>query len=234
MEESVSNMNDMGIMQAVDNINAVFSIIDNVKEKGIVLNLKNTVVYGVSHGAYLAYYCNRICPNIFKLVIDNSAYVIPNYLTNPRYLNLDYVDMKIVVLFKYLISKHIVLDEMYDLAKQYKDFTNQSYIVCLHGKNDKLISIIEKHEFADKINKMVFLEIGEEDLDGEVFCSSEHGLTGDFIKMFKFVYENFKNKLESGVIYPLQDRVDINFGYGKGISINYRKNYRELKIDIWN
>ena len=84
MNENLDNMNDMGPMQAIDNITAILAVIEEAKKNGIVVNSKKVIIYGQSHGAYLAYLCNRFCPNMFSLIIENSAYIFPLYLDTGR------------------------------------------------------------------------------------------------------------------------------------------------------
>ncbi|WP_223869599.1 DUF2920 family protein [Paenibacillus sabuli] len=84
LNETVSNFNDMGIMQALDNITAVIIVSEFIKDNNLKFNAKKIIADGQSHGAYLAFLCNRFAPNLFSLIIDNSAWIVPAYLTLNR------------------------------------------------------------------------------------------------------------------------------------------------------
>ncbi len=55
----------MGIMQAIDNISAVICIMEIIKDNCYKFNRNKIIIYGHSHGAYLAYLCNAFAPNLF-------------------------------------------------------------------------------------------------------------------------------------------------------------------------
>ena len=57
---------------------------DILKENGLDYCRDRVYIYGQSHGAYLAYLCNRLAPDLFCGIIDNSAYLFPYYLEHDR------------------------------------------------------------------------------------------------------------------------------------------------------
>jgi len=51
----MGNFNDMGLMQAIDNIATALIIIEILKSNQLIFNSRRIMIYGHSHGAYLAY-----------------------------------------------------------------------------------------------------------------------------------------------------------------------------------
>ena len=110
LSESLDNYNDMGLIQAIDNISAVISVMEVVKDNGYSFNENKIILYGHSHGAYLSYLCNAFAPNMFSLLIDNSSWLFPVYLKSNRYLNNMYENSLLSVEFDYL-AKTLEYDE---------------------------------------------------------------------------------------------------------------------------
>lgn len=213
-------MNDMGPMQAIDNITAVLAVIEEMKKNQIEVNMKKIIIYGQSHGAYLAYLCNRFHPNLFSLIIENSAYIFPSYLDNDRIIN--YNDVFLV--YSYLISKlkdNLTLN-LYTLSYLYENFENSCNIICYHGQNDNMTLFNDKYKFANNIKEMIFMGIGEEDLTGDVVKSTNHGLNADFIKLFDISYQAIEEKLQSRAKQSLCEKVEIDISDNKCFVIDYK------------
>lgn len=231
LNESLKDMNDLGVMQAIDNITATLSLIELLSKRKETLNSQKIILYGFSHGAYLGYLCNRFCPGLFQLIIDNSAYVFPVYIDYMRYTDGNKDQQHVNCTWNYMIKNHLISREIYSLQKLYEDFSNCAHIVCFHGRDDELISINEKIEFTSKINKMVFIEIAKEDLDGEVFKSSTHGLDCDYLKLFDFVYAQFENRFGKGESIDIPGKVEFTLENDLKFIIDYKKNFPEIHMN---
>lgn len=206
--ESLKNFNDMGIMQALDNIVAILKVMSIIYENGYQFNTKKVILYGHSHGSFLGYLCNRFCPGLFSHFIDNSSWLYPNYLINNRYLPYYIENMILNIEFEYL-SKRIKLNsKVLDLNFLYSNFENNCEITCYHGVTDNLITHIEKRNFCRKIKKCTYNEITEEKLDGEIFKSTNHGLDADFLKLFDYSIKRMN--FEEDTILNLPQQVIIN------------------------
>lgn len=190
--ENLGNFNDMGIMQALDNITAVLRVMSIIYENGFEFNTKKVILYGHSHGAYLSYLCNRFCPGLFSAIVDNSAWIHPNYLSAIRYRFYNLGKLKLKIGFEYLAAKLNFDNEIYDLNYLYNNFENNCNVVSYHGDMDELVSFHDKKEFCKKVQKCVYNEITESDVDGSIFKSTRHGLGANFINLFAYTY----NKLE--------------------------------------
>ena len=219
----------MGVMQAIDNITAVLAIINMFRNKGMLINIKKVMIYGHSHGAYLAYMCNRFCPQLFQLIIENSAYIYPTYLNNIRCLRYEYNSNIISFDFRYMISniENFLGNEIYSLEYLYRNFDNMCYIVSYHGELDDMTSLEDKSEFAQNINKMVFMGITKSDIDGEMIKSCRHSLDADFLMMFDMTYKAFEKKFGQGTdltitnleSFVLKDKMKLSICYDTGFPI---------------
>lgn len=210
--ENLSNFNDMGMMQALDNIVAVLSVMNILYNNDFKFNAKKNILYGNSHGAYLAYLMNRLAPSLFSLIIDNSAWVYPNYLRQniirKLYLNLK-SNRSVWLNFDYL-AKYIIKDKQFgDLEYLYRDIKNSCNIICYHGVSDELISCEEKRAFCKKIQKCKYNEISEKEIDGKMIKSTSHGLDANFIELFNSTMENLDFSFEKSVNFDLPSEVEI-------------------------
>ena len=70
----------MGIMQALDIVSSTLNILFLLRDRKHIVNTKKIILFGVSHGAYVAHLANLICPNLFTYILDISAYIKPYYL----------------------------------------------------------------------------------------------------------------------------------------------------------
>lgn len=206
IEESWENFNDMGIMQAVDNVIAVLSIIYVLQNKKIKLNGDRMFIYGHSHGAYLSYLCNRIASGLFFGLIDNSAWLIPAYIHKARKLPIkislsswgkEEIDVNVCINY-FAVSMKNQFD-VFNLKQLYSEFKNQCKIVSYHGVDDELIGNKEKEEFCSNVAQCNLQIISGKSIDGAVFNSTKHGLDADFLKLFDYAMRNKQfNKVENG------------------------------------
>jgi hypothetical protein len=200
LRESIENFNDMGIMQAIDNITAVNYVINILKDNNSIFNTKKIILFGQSHGAYLSYLCNALVPNFFSLLIDNSAWLFPSYLTSSRFVFTKVGRMTILSEFKYFVSNLEYDEELYSLKTLYKKFYNQCNIECFHGTSDSLINYMEKQDFCIELENCTFHQISAEKVDGMVFKSTNHGLDADFLKLFAKVMNQQEFEKDSALV----------------------------------
>ncbi|MFC3799880.1 DUF2920 family protein [Cohnella sp. GCM10012308] len=211
LEESVHNFNDMGLMQALDNITAVLAVSEIIKDNGYKYNTKRVIAYGHSHGAYLALLCNRYAPGLFSLVIDNSAWVYPAYLQfNRRLMPVFGAD----IIFDYLAKKIVTKDrKILSLPFLYNNLNKFCQIHSFHGSADTLITFGEKRKFCNGVRNCFLHEITESKVDNQIFKSNSHGLDADFLLLFDYV----------------MTELDVRFGHGTEIMIENH----EIRTDMF-
>lgn len=223
MNETPENFNDMSYMQAMDLITATLLSIRLVQESDCHFNQKKIILYGVSHGGYLAYLMNRLCPGLYSFIIDISGYVTPYFLNNLRPLkneaNWFFID--------YMIrrTKEVQFEsELYDLKYLYQSFSNTCRVISFGGRDDEMVDIREKEDFIHSIGVTAdIIVVSADEVDGELFMNAEHGLGADFLKVFCMVYETIADTFPISDKLELEEKVVI---YGKQTTIN-------LKYDSW-
>lgn len=184
LDETYSNFNDMGIMQAIDNVSAVIAVLAILEDNQYFVNKNKILIYGHSQGAYLGYLCNAIAPQMFSLLVDNSAWLFPEYLNGSREVTLN---EEMLIIFEYLAAKAPFDKEFLTLNSLYQKFENNCKIISYHGIDDTLVTLKDKEEFAKRVKNMELYAVHEDMLDGESFCSTKHGLDSDFLKLFQMV-----------------------------------------------
>lgn len=196
LSESLENYNDMGLIQAIDNISAVISVIEVIKDNGYKFNKDKIILYGHSHGAYLSYLCNAFAPNMFSLLIDNSSWLFPVYLKSNRYLHNTYGNSILSVEFDYLAKTIDYDEEILHLPSLYRKLDNHCDIICYHGTNDNLISHGDKIVLKKIIKSFRYNEIDDRKIDNKVFKSTQHGLDADFLELFDYTINNYNFSFE--------------------------------------
>ncbi|WP_410770677.1 DUF2920 family protein [Fontibacillus sp. BL9] len=195
-QESLENFNDMSLMQMIDNITAVLMIIEILKENNISFNKRKVICQGHSHGGYLAWLCNRFAPNLFSMVIDNSAYLRPLYLENYR-------SVPAINLMKRYYAVDLNLDkEIINLIDLYNDFSNDSKIVSFHGVHDELIGIFEKINFCNSVANCKLNVVNDVTLYNGAFKNSLHGMDADFFKFMDLVMEKYESEAQKDYYLP--------------------------------
>jgi len=229
-EENIDNFNDMGVMQAIDNVVAVLSVMNILYNNAQDFNSKKVIVYGHSQGAYLAYLCNAFAPKLFSLIIDNSAWLYPVYLIDGnRMLMSKRGNLTLVIIFEYLAKKIIYDKEIFNLPYLYSKFKNNCQIIVYHGTTDNLIKCKDKSGFCSRINKCIYNEISEDKVDGIVFKSTNHGLDSDFIELFDYTINNYNIQFEKDTFLDLQSEVILQTSKHK-YCIDYQNIIPEIHI----
>ena len=194
-EESLAALNDMGPVQAMDNLISLYYVDRFLHDNGIEYDKNKVIALGNSHGAYLAELCNSYMPGVFSVIIDIGGYIIPNYLSKDckREIKSTLPDYNTVVvtLFDDLI-KHIVTDtEIYDLKALYTTECSRSRIIAFHGEKDFLTPVADKRDYIQQSDDWEFNLIADKDVDGELFKNADHSLGANFIKLIDHVFDNY-------------------------------------------
>jgi len=201
--ETAANFNDMGIMQAIDNITAVLVVKAILDDNNLVFNTGKILIYGQSQGAYLSYLCNALAPQLFSMIIDNSAWLFPEYMKSERHLYCTMGKSQLNLKFDYLAKKIVKDQDILFLPSLYKKFENQCQIICFHGTDDNFNNFFEKEKFCNNIKRCTFKPIAEKDVDGEIFKSTNHGLDADFLELFDFAYEQYFSEIKTDKLSSL-------------------------------
>lgn len=205
LDETTENYNEMGPWQAMDNLMAVKVLLDVLQENAIHIKKDKIYIYGQSHGAYLAYLCNFLVPGLFDAIIDNSAYLCPFYMFQDREVLKEGEQLTIRKLYHYLICDMQNDRGCYDLEYLYKEFDNRAMIVAYHGADDTMIPLLQKKQFLEGLDGSFLHEVTREQVDGEVFCNTSHGLGADFLKLFERALHEIEDRKRSIADKDLQN-----------------------------
>lgn len=230
-KENINNFNDMGILQAIDNITAVLNVINVLYDNNYSFNSKKIIIYGHSQGAYLAYLCNAFAPKLFSLIIDNSAWLYPVYLCKDqrRTLYNKVGNLTLITRFDYLAKRLIKDIELLNLPYLYSKFENKCKIISYHGTADNLINCQDKSAFCSKIRNCIYNEISQDEVDNIVFKSTNHGLDSDFIELFNYTINNFNIDFEKHTTIDLQNEIIYETSKYKYV-IDYRNIVPKINI----
>lgn len=221
--ESLDDFCEMGLMQALDNITALYYVINILKDNDLNFNRNKIIVYGHSQGAYLSLLCNSLIPGVFDLVIDNSGWMFPQYLKGNRVLIAEMNNLEIDVTFDYLVKKLDLDHEILNLPYLYKQVDNKAQIITYQGVSDSLVPYEEKKSFVQSLNNSYFHLVTNEDVDGSLFKSTYHGLDADFLNMLDYSLSQFNLINETKDLYQqnklITKRASYEIYYESGIPL---------------
>ena len=188
ISETEDEFNDMGIMQALDHVSSLLCLIEELRADDIIFNTKKIILFGSSHGGYLSYLVNAICPGLVSCIIDISSYLIPYYIENNRLYRDPELDVKVGV--EYFIKTHPAYryhEKLYDLRFLYQSMENTCKIIAFQGTEDWMVDAQEKARFISQVQNAELMMIGAEDVDGVLCKSANHGLDMDFFVLFEMM-----------------------------------------------
>ena len=234
--ETVEEFNDMGIMQAIDIVSSTICAIYEIIRKGYVFNTNKIILFGTSHGAYLAHLANIICPTLYTGLIDVSSYIKPYYMKKARNLTLYAERIKWTNIYLYLIMKdksYQYNEKLYDLSFLYQFIENRCKIIALQGTEDWMVSAEEKEAWISNLENAQLLMIHPDEVDGVLCKNANHGLGLDFFELFKILMPSLDNIIG-------QTKLEINFPkeltIGNGnicIKIGYENGLPEIRTITW-
>lgn len=232
-EETIEEFNDMGIMQALDVVNATLSGIEYIRDREEGVDIQKVILFGTSHGAYLAHLANLICPELYSHLIDISAYTKPYYLEEPRRLDFKTTDWIVRLTEEYLVKKNPDIryhDSLYDLRFLYPSISNQCKIIAFQGTEDWMVNYQEKVQFIQDIGNMAeILLIQKTDVDGKFCKNANHDLGMDFVILFQMLMPMLQKSPKRQADRPyFQDEVVLGNEEAR-MCIDYKAGLPELK-----
>lgn len=234
--ESEDEFNDMGLMQALDIVSTTICAIYEIINKGYVFNTNRIVLFGTSHGSYLAHLANVICPTLYTGLLDVSSYIVPYYLTHYRNLTFKTDKITWTTIYEYLImkeEKYRYNDNLYNLSFLYQNIKNKCKIIALQGTDDWMVDVNEKDKFISYLDNAQLLIIHPDEVDGVLCKNADHGLGLDFFKFFEIVIPSLDKVLgqpKLDIQFPKEAKVGNGETY---IKIGYENGLPELKEITW-
>lgn len=191
-QNTVGDHQDFGLIQAIDILTAV----SDLKNRYTNIKWSQLSIVGTSNGGYLASMCDKLAPNTFSKIINNSGWIKAEnsqifskkngFHKNLKFLvfNDDYwsEDNQSINFFNIHHKEIRALDNEIHLDEQKIQTlknTNKKYIFS-HTINDNMIRIKDKDDYIRNLKKICFnIDYNRLDcqskLDGKTFKSLEHG-----------------------------------------------------------
>ncbi|SDM44044.1 DUF2920 family protein [Sediminibacillus halophilus] len=208
IKESAEEFNDMSYMQAIDIISAIEAVRIILRENELTFDANRIIGYGHSHGAYLLHLSNRLVPNLFSFLVDNSAWMEPVYLSSNRVLYRKMGKATLAIEFDYFAKKMIKNKQNLNLETLYNNFRGKTQILSFQGDEDNLVDYQTKKRFVEGIGNSAFILVKKGDVDNIKYKSNGHGLNADFLELFYFALE-FERPREKTIERKTKHRVDL-------------------------
>ncbi|MGL4761239.1 MAG: DUF2920 family protein [Sarcina sp.] len=219
LKESIESFNEMGMMQALDVIITNLTVMNILYENGYTFNAGKNILYGSSHGGYLSHLANKMSDGLFTMIIDNSGWKIPRYLFEVRRAWKKIGKFKVFLDYDYMAKKNRKNIFMFDLEKIYKNKNNGCNIKIYHGSNDRLAKCEEKYKAFKDVENVQFYKITEEEIDNDIFKSTNHCMDADYFKLFALAMERVE--FNKSKVFKLPEEVHIESSLGM-IKIDYK------------
>jgi hypothetical protein len=194
LQETVDNFNDMGVMQALDQLTAIFAVQAILIDNGYKINRSRVYAYGKTDTAYLIYICNALAPSLFSCIIDNSGWLFPMYLESDRLLSSQIGKLLRIIRFDYMVKKISHDKELLQIPWLYKQFLNQAQVICYHGADDDVVLPKMKQAFCQSMQGANCRVITKESINKLIFQSSSSGLGANYFDFFSFALKEHIEK----------------------------------------
>ncbi len=186
---------DFGLIQAMDILTAV-SHIRNEHEY-LDINWSKLSIVGTSHGGYIASMCDKLAPNTFNIIVNNSGWINARKLDIlPREIEKQFLTMRynsaetnywsdIDGDINYFSLRHQEIRSLSNLKHLNEQKSQTKYIdykkyVFIHTLEDDLIPLEEKDAYIEEamnnVGDFEYVRIDNQSkLDGRTFKSLKHG-----------------------------------------------------------
>ena len=154
------------------------------------INTKKVILFGSSHGAYLAHLANLICPGLYASILDISGYLKPYFLDHIREVIVRSRDVKVIVKLKYFLYQHPEYryhKDLYDLRFLYKNRKNTCKIIAFQGMDDWMVDYREREAFIREVDSAELMLIDIDDVDGLLCRNAGHSLEMNFFVLFQML-----------------------------------------------
>lgn len=84
IDDTKGDHQDFGLIQAIDVLTVIADLKQNNKYKNI--DWSKLSIVGTSHGGYIASMCDKLAPNTFSTIVNNSGWIKP-------YINFPYIEV---------------------------------------------------------------------------------------------------------------------------------------------
>lgn len=191
LDETPSDFNDMGLMQAIDNARTMKVLLDIIDENNYCINENRIYAYGFSHGGYLAYLCNAMWPGLFTGIIDNSSYLTPFFTKVPRVLDEFEENIQVRQIINYKALEYVQDEQILNLPYLYSQFINQANILCYAGETDHMTRLEDKKAFLNNVKHSNVATVTRYNINRKYFSNTDHGLDADFVELFRLAHDTF-------------------------------------------
>jgi len=191
--------NSFGLLPALDCLQVVHRVMADRP-----INRHRVFLLGSSYGGYIGLLLNKLAPNTFRLIVDNSGFSSSADTLNSiqGVSRLNYRGMRVAVRNQLHFSLSpgrpnsftpgfAALRELRDPAHYHPGDT---VIESFHSALDTFAPIAHKRELAAVLaaaRPCTLTVVTEEDLDGHCFKTLEHGMQASLRGLFKRSYERW-------------------------------------------
>lgn len=245
---------DFGLIQAIDVLTVIADLKQNKEYQNI--NWSKLSIVGSSHGGYIASMCDKLAPNTFSTIVNNSGWIKP-YIDFPyietsgsyarlkaktkdnNYWSKNINDKNFLSLRHYEIRDLSNIKHLKTHSKIKNNIKSCKYIF-IHTSEDHLIPINEKDNYIKQLEEkgydITYLRLSNvSQLDGKTFKNLGHGANAS-IKGLVIDYiiknrDNLNKIVKSD--FDLHSKIKYNCNNGKYI-INYNNKYPKVRFKIYN
>ena len=204
LQPTKNEYNNFGVMQALDILNALCFVRKNYAEFKLKKAPK-TLLFGTSHGGYLAFLCAKFAPWLVDAVVENSGYVVAPFHMYSVGKDLDFVKYREVAesssfnnITAYIFTKtHFSADEnspnflsaarceirnpLNEKQLEVQAKHHKTLFVSYHSIKDKLDSAENKERLYEILHRLGYearLRVvrDESEIDGKFIKNLSHGM----------------------------------------------------------
>lgn len=239
---------DFGPVQAIDVLTAIAHLRNHQKYKD--LNWKKLAIVGTSHGAYVSSMCDKIAPNTFQTIVNNSGWI--KSISSELFSNSSTMTYSSILTYSTntlpLWSPEPNNPNSFSLRhQQIRDLTNSTHIqeqinqtyhknnkryYFSHTINDSIVPLEDKDNYISLIKNYFkhteYLRLDDTSkLNMQTFKSLEHGASASLKGLvIDYVIKKENNSLVT-TDFTMNNKILYSCENGYYI-INFSKNYPSL------
>lgn len=188
-----------GVLPALDHLQVTHRLLQDYP-----LNRRRLFVLGTSYGGYIGQMLNKLAPNTFRLVIDNSGFTSPSDALSSIYglMGGQIKNVRVTSLNERRFSKFPDSPNYFSPAfAQLRELRipghygpSETVLHCYHSRTDTVAPLERKLELIDQLKDLQTCHltiIDEADLDGHRFKTLAHGMDASLRGLFELSYERW-------------------------------------------
>ncbi|MGV8056602.1 MAG: DUF2920 family protein [Smithellaceae bacterium] len=235
-----------GFLPAIDHLTVLGEILQKYP-----LDRSRIIAFGTSYGGYIALLLGKYAPETFAAIIDNSGFSrldIDEMCGREMMMVAKEMDINGILFTCFNDNPWTVRDDqspfyLSDGRRKIRSLLEREHLApsptryyIFHSLRDQIAPISEKKQFVNNLQSksiaVFFREIDENDLDGKIFKTTEHGMEASLRGIFDLAATDAENLKKNNAVNDFELGVTRDFICADQIyHFRYNRDY-QLQVSV--